>query len=39
MSKRILVIIGNPDPTPERLCRALARSTLKVRNPLVTSCN
>jgi putative NADPH-quinone reductase len=26
MSKRILVIIGHPDPAPARFCRALARS-------------
>lgn len=24
MSRRILVVIGHPDPSPERLCRALA---------------
>lgn len=26
MSKRILVIVGHPDPEPARLCRALARA-------------
>ena len=25
MSKRILILLGHPDPGPERLCRALAR--------------
>jgi putative NADPH-quinone reductase len=26
MSKRILIILGHPDPRPERLCRALAEA-------------
>ena len=26
MGKRILILLGHPDPRPERLCRALAEA-------------
>lgn len=29
MSRRILVIVGHPDPEPKRLCRALARAYIE----------
>ncbi|TIX74680.1 MAG: flavodoxin family protein, partial [Mesorhizobium sp.] len=26
MSRRILVVVGHPDPSPDRLCRGLAKA-------------
>ncbi|RVA09806.1 flavodoxin family protein, partial [Mesorhizobium sp. M7A.F.Ca.US.002.01.1.1] len=26
MSRRILIVVGHPDPSPDRLCRSLANA-------------
>ena len=26
MSRRILIVVGHPDPSPDRLCRGLAKA-------------